>query len=122
MRTKSKYRFKDGGRVAGQDELPIEQPVEQVSAPPETSPAPPVDEPPGASQPEPPQDDATAALRAQIDGLRRSEAFQQQQQQQMHDASMRPKVGAIHGWNRHRERNKTSRRSVIFIMPPSMAG
>ena len=80
MRLKSKYRaFRDGGRV---DELP----VEPVSAAPEVPPLPaelPA-EPPQSSPPA--SDDATAALRAQIDRLRQSESLRQQQQQQMHDA------------------------------------
>ena len=83
MRLKSKYRqaFRDGGRV---DELPVEPPVEPVSAAPEVPADEPQAEPP---QPAPPaSDDATTALRAQIDGLRQSESLRQQQQQRMHDA------------------------------------
>ena len=57
-RLKFKYRqeFKDGGRVdlPSQDELPIEQPIETVSAPPE-APVPTVDEPPA-----PPESPAVA--------------------------------------------------------------
>ena len=83
MRLKSKYRqaFRDGGKV---DELPLEPPVAPISAAPEV----PADHPPAEPpQPAPPaSDDATAALRAQIDGLRQSESLRQQQQQQIHDA------------------------------------
>ena len=89
-RLKFKYRqeFKDGGRVdlPSQDELPIEQPIETVSAPPE-APAPTVDEPPAppeSPQPEPLNSaqqsaDATLALQKQIDELKKSEAIQREQ-------------------------------------------
>ena len=89
-RLKFKYRqeFKDAGRLdlPGQDELPFEQPIETVSAPPE-APAPTVDEPP--APPEQPQAeplnsaqqaaDAALALQRQIDELKKSEAMQREQ-------------------------------------------
>jgi hypothetical protein len=113
MRTKSKYRqqyrqFKDGGRVdlSGQTELPVEPPIdhptETVSAAP---PAPAVD-----SQPEPPapqpeqarQDDATLALKKQIDGLRQSAELQRQQAAQ---AAMPPQAISreqrLEAWRAH---------------------
>jgi hypothetical protein len=88
MRLKSKYRqaFRDGGRVDLSDapvDPPIEQPAETVSVPPE-APSPAVDNPPPPEQLEPPQNDATAALRAQIENLKRSEQIQHQQ----HEASV----------------------------------
>ena len=89
-RLKFKYRqeFKDGGRVdlPSQNELPIEEPNETVSAPPE-APAPTLDEPPAlpeSPQPEPLNSaqqgaDATLALQKQIDELKKSEEVQRQQ-------------------------------------------
>ena len=85
-RTKTRYReFGDGGRV-DQAELPIDQPterpVESVSAAPE---APAVDsqpEPPAQAEPQPEpqqQNDATLALKRQIENLRQSEKAQRQQ-------------------------------------------
>ncbi len=78
MRTKTKYRqaFRDGGRV---DDLKVKAAPEVPSIPAELPPDPPQPVPPAS-------DDATAALRAQIDGLRQSESLRKQQQQQMHDA------------------------------------
>lgn len=93
-RLKLKYRqeFKDGGRdLPNQDELPIEQPIETVSVPPE-APAPTVDEPPAPleapavavettpDQPQPEtKDEAALALQRQIEELKRSEEIQRQQ-------------------------------------------
>ena len=85
-RTKTRYReFGDGGRV-DQAELPIDQPTERpvefVSAAPE---APAVDsqpEPPAQAEPQPEpqqQNDATLALKRQIENLRQSEKAQRQQ-------------------------------------------
>lgn len=92
MRVKSKYRqqFRDGGRV-DQAELPVEpiaQPVESAApeAPPaeatvEQPPAPP-QAPPQPEQP-PQQDDATLALKQQIESLRQSEQARRQQAAQV---------------------------------------
>ena len=80
-RLKSKYReYRDGGRVdqPGQDELPIE-PTE-APAPEVPAAAPPVDRQPEPPAESPPQhDDATLALKKQIEGLRQSEQMNRQQ-------------------------------------------
>jgi len=78
MRLKSRYRkeFKDGGRVDlsdAPDAPPVEQPTETVSAPPEAPAAP--------EAPAPRQDDATLALKREIERLRQSEQVQRQQAQ-----------------------------------------
>ena len=74
MRVKSKYQFKDGGRISP-DELPIEPSIEHPteSAPPEAPTEPP------APPPEP-SNDAAQALQRQIDELTKSEALRRQQQ------------------------------------------
>ena len=87
MRTKTKYReYRDGGRINsdGQEELPIEQPVEAVSAVPEAPAAITEEKPPEQTQtPEPAAeakpDDAALMLQRQLGEFRKSEELQRQQ-------------------------------------------
>jgi hypothetical protein len=78
MRTKTRYRqgFKDGGKV----EMPAKpEPIAATEMPP---PAPPAVEQPPPPQPDlakPPEDDATVALRRQIESLQKSEHLHRQQ-------------------------------------------
>ena len=123
-RTKTRYRqFKDGGRVdlSGQAELPIEppleQPVEAVSAPPE---APAVDETPASPQPEPEQpkqDDATLALRRQIESLRQSEQMRQQAAQAGMPQKPLSREARLAAW---RQQGISDSEAAFFVRNPEM--